>query len=192
MKLIIASNNKGKIREYKELLEPLGYETVSQSEAGVNLEAEETGETVAENAAIKARTIFVLKNCAVLADDSGLCVDALGGEPGVYSARYGGLNTDAERCALILDKLKGVSEDKRTARFVCAVHFIKPDGTELSVEGQCEGRIGYEPLGENGFGYDPVFMYGEKSFAQADPEFKNSVSHRAKALEKLLEALKEN
>ena len=100
----------------------------------------------------------------MLADDSGLCVDALGGEPGVYSARYGGLNTDAERCALILDKLKGVSEDKRTARFVCAVHFIKPDGTELSVEGQCEGRIGYEPLGENGFGYDPVFMYGEKSF----------------------------
>ncbi|WP_124101212.1 RdgB/HAM1 family non-canonical purine NTP pyrophosphatase [Ruminococcus sp. Marseille-P6503] len=189
MKLIIASNNKGKIREYKELLEPLGYEAVSQSEAGINTEAEETGETFAENAAIKARAIYKLKKCAVLADDSGLSVDALGGEPGVYSARYGGLSSDGERCGLILEKLKGVSEEKRGASFICAIHFIRPDGREISVEGRCEGRIGYSPLGENGFGYDPIFMYGEKSFAQADAEFKNSVSHRGKALAELLKAL---
>lgn len=189
MKLIIASNNKGKIREYKELLAPLGYEAVSQSEAGVNIEAEETGKTFAENAAIKARAIYELKKCAVLADDSGLAVDALGGEPGVYSARYGGLSTDEERCGLILEKLKGVEEENRGARFICVIHFIRADGTEISVEGRCEGRIGFGPLGENGFGYDPIFMYGEKSFAQADAEFKNSVSHRGKALAKLLRVL---
>lgn len=189
MKLIIASNNKGKIREYKELLEPLGYDVISQSEAGVNIEAEETGKTFAENAAIKARAIYDLKKCAVLADDSGLAVDALGGEPGVYSARYGGLSSDKERCDLILEKLKGVDEENRGARFICAIHFIRPDGSEISVEGRCEGKIGFAPLGENGFGYDPIFMYGDKSFAQVDAEFKNSVSHRGKALEKLLQTL---
>lgn len=190
MKLIIASNNKGKIREYKELLEPLGYDVISQSEAGVNIEAEETGKTFAENAAIKARAIYDLKKCAVLADDSGLAVDALGGEPGVYSARYGNLSSDKERCDLILEKLKGVPEGERGARFICAIHFIRPDGSEISVEGSCEGKIGFAPLGENGFGYDPIFMYGDKSFAQVDAEFKNSVSHRGKALKKLLMALK--
>ncbi len=189
MKLIIASNNKGKIREYKELLEPLGYDVISQSEAGVNIEAEETGKTFAENAAIKARAIYDLKKCAVLADDSGLAVDALGGEPGVYSARYGNLSSDKERCDLILEKLKGVPEGERGARFICAIHFIRPDGSEISVEGICEGKIGFAPLGENGFGYDPIFMYGDKSFAQVDAEFKNSVSHRGKALEKLLQTL---
>ena len=189
MKLIIASNNKGKIREYKELLEPLGYDVISQSEAGVNIEAEETGKTFAENAAIKARAIYDLKKCAVLADDSGLAVDALGGEPGVYSARYGGLSSDKERCDLILEKLKGVDEENRGARFICAIHFIRPDGSEISVEGRCEGKIGFAPLGENGFGNDPIFMYGDKSFAQVDGEFKNSVSHRGKALEKLLQTL---
>lgn len=189
MKLVIASNNKGKIKEYKQLLEPLGYEVMSQSEAGITLEAEETGSTYAENAAIKARAIYGMTKCAVLADDSGLSVDALGGEPGVYSARYGGELTDSERCMLILDKLKNVPDDKRTARFVCAIHFIKTDGSEISVFGKCEGTIGFEPLGENGFGYDPIFMYGDKSFAQVGAEVKNSVSHRANALKELVKAL---
>lgn len=190
MKLIIASNNKGKIREFKELLEPLGYEVVSQSEAGVDIEVEETGTTFAENSALKARAIFdITDNCAVLADDSGLVVDALDGEPGVYSARYGGLGTDAERTAFLLDKLKDVPDDERTARFVCCIHFIKANGEQITVEGTCEGNIGHEPIGENGFGYDPVFMYGDKSFAQVNAEVKNSVSHRANALKKLLEEL---
>ena len=191
LKLIIASNNKGKIREYKELLSPLGYEAISQSEAGVNIEVEETGTTFAENSALKAQAIFnMTENCAVLADDSGLMVDALGGEPGVYSARYGGLSTDAERTAYLLDNLKDISDDKRTARFMCCIHFIKADGTVVTAEGKCEGKIGYEPKGENGFGYDPVFMYGDKSFAQVPAEVKNSVSHRANALKNLIEKLK--
>ena len=191
MKLIIASNNKGKIREFKALLEPLGYEVMSQSEAGVNIEVEETGSTFAENSALKARAIFeITDNCAVLADDSGLVVDSLNGEPGVYSARYGGLGTDAERSEFLLEKMKDVPEGERTARFMCCIHFIKADGEEISVQGKCEGKIGYEPLGENGFGYDPIFMYGEKSFAQVEADVKNAVSHRANALKMLLEELK--
>ncbi len=190
MKLIIASNNKGKIREYKQILQPLGYEVISQSEAGVKLEAEETGTTFAENAEIKARAINELTDCAVLADDSGLIIDALGGEPGVYSARYGGLSTDSERIDLILHKMADVAEEKRTARFVCAIHFILCDGREITVEGKCEGKIGYKPVGENGFGYDPIFMYGDKSFAQVDASVKNSASHRANALKQLIEKLK--
>lgn len=190
MKVIIASNNKGKIREFKALLSPLGYEVVSQSEAGVNIEVEETGTTFAENSALKAKAIFdITENCGVLADDSGLVVDALNGEPGVYSARYGGLSTDSERTQLLLKNLKDVPDDKRTARFVCAIHFIKANGETVAVEGRCEGKIGYQPQGENGFGYDPVFMYGDKSFAQIPAEVKNTVSHRANALKKLLEKL---
>lgn len=191
MKLIIASNNKGKIREFKALLEPMGYEVVSQSEAGVDIEVEETGETFAENAALKARAIFdATENSAVLADDSGLVVDALNGEPGVYSARYGGLGSDAERSAYLLEKMQGVADENRTARFMCCIHFVNADGSEISVQGKCEGKIGYEPTGENGFGYDPVFMYGDKSFAQVGAEVKNAVSHRANALKLLLEELK--
>ncbi len=190
MKLVIASNNKGKIREYKQLLEPLGYEVCSQSEAGIDIEVEETGTTFAENSALKARAVYELCGCAVLADDSGLSVDALGGEPGVYSARYGGSTTDEQRIALVLRKLEGVTKDKRGAHFVCTIHFIKADGSEIAVEGRVYGSIGYEPLGENGFGYDPIFMYEGKSFAQVDAEVKNQVSHRAQALKKLLEELK--
>lgn len=191
MKLVIASNNKGKIREYKELLEPLGYKVVSQSEAGVDIEVEETGTTFAENSALKARAIYERLGCAVLADDSGLEVEALSGEPGVFSARYGGLSSQEERTALVLEKLEGVPEEKRGARFVCTIHFISPEIGEITVEGEVRGRIGEEPVGENGFGYDPIFMYGERSFAQISAEEKNAVSHRAEALRKLIEALKE-
>lgn len=189
MKLVIASNNKGKIREYKQLLEPLGYEVMSQSEAGVDLDVEETGTTFAENSALKARAAYKLCGCAVLADDSGLEIDALNGEPGVYSARYGGLGSDEERTALVLEKLKDVADDKRGAHFTCTIHFIKADGEEIAVEGKVFGKIGYEPVGENGFGYDPIFMYEGKSFAQVDAETKNAVSHRANALKALLKEL---
>lgn len=190
-KLIIASNNKGKIREYKQLLEPFGYDVVSQSDAGISIEVEETGTTFAENSALKARAIKRLAGgCAVLADDSGLVIEALNGEPGVYSARYGGLKTDEERSALVLEKMKNVPDENRNAFFACTIHFIKENGEEISVEGRVNGKIGYQPLGENGFGYDPIFMYGDRSFAQVDADVKNSVSHRANALKNLIEKLK--
>ena len=191
MKLIIASNNKGKIREYKQILEPMGFEVLSQSEAGIDLEADETGTTFAENSAIKARAIFGMTSCAVLADDSGLAVDALNGEPGVYSARYGGLETSEERSALVLEKLKDTPREKRGASFICCIHLILEDGREIVVEGSCTGWIGYEPVGDNGFGYDPIFMQGGRSFAQLPSEEKNRLSHRADALNKLIEKLKE-
>ncbi|MBQ7187303.1 MAG: RdgB/HAM1 family non-canonical purine NTP pyrophosphatase [Ruminococcus sp.] len=191
MKLIIASNNKGKIREYKQILEPMGFEVLSQSEAGINLEADETGTTFAENSAIKARAIFGMTSCAVLADDSGLAVDALNGEPGVYSARYGGLETSEKRSALVLEKLKDTPREKRGASFICCIHLILEDGREITVEGSCTGWIGYEPVGNNGFGYDPIFMQGGRSFAQLPSEEKNRLSHRADALNKLIEKLKE-
>ena len=191
MKLIIASNNKGKIREYKQILEPMGFEVLSQSEAGIDLEADETGTTFAENSAIKARAIFGMTSCAVLADDSGLAVDALNGEPGVYSARYGGLETSEERSALVLEKLKDTPREKRGASFICCIHLILEDGREITVEGSCTGWIGYEPVGDNGFGYDPIFMQGGRSFAQLPSEEKNRLSHRADALKKLIEKLKE-
>ena len=147
MKLVIASNNKGKIREYKQILEPLGYEVFSQSEAGLILDVEETGTTFAENSALKARAAFKLCRCAVLADDSGLEIDALDGEPGVYSARYGGLETDDERTALVLKKMKEIPDDKRGAHFTCTIHFIKADGEEIAVEGKVFGKIAHEPVG---------------------------------------------
>ncbi len=191
MKLVIASNNKGKIAEYKQMLCPLGYEVMSQSEAGITLEAEENGSTFEENAAIKARALFDEARCNVLADDSGLVIDALGGEPGVYSARYCGVPDSEGRNALVLEKMKDVPENKRNARFVAVIHFIYENGEEISVRGECEGSIGYAPKGDNGFGYDPIFMYDGKSFAEHTQEFKNSVSHRGKALEKLVNVLSE-
>lgn len=186
MKLIIASSNKGKLKEFSALLSPLGYEVYSAKEAGIDIEVEETGKTFAENSALKARAIYdICKEC-VLADDSGLCVDALGGAPGVYSARYGGLESEKERTALLLENMKDVPEDKRTAHFVCTIHFIYADGREIAVEGRVDGKIAFEPIGENGFGYDPVFLYNGVSFASVSQEEKNRVSHRANALKALL------
>ena len=186
MKLIIASSNKGKLKEFSALLSPLGYEVYSAKEAGIDIEVEETGKTFAENSALKARAIYdICKEC-VLADDSGLCVDALGGDPGVYSARYGGLESEKERTALLLENMKDVPEDKRTAHFVCTIHFIYADGREIAVEGRVDGKIAFEPTGENGFGYDPVFLYNGVSFASVSQEVKNQVSHRANALKALL------
>ena len=190
MKVILASNNKHKLEEIKKILTPLGYEVVSQAEAGVNIDVEETGITFEENAALKAQAVYDLTKNAVISDDSGLEVDYLNGAPGVYSHRYAGENaTDADRCAKLLSELNGVETAKRTARFVCVLCFIDDKGEKLVIRGTVEGIIGTEPKGENGFGYDPVFMYGDRSFAELSAEEKNSVSHRADALKKFAAAI---
>ncbi len=186
MDLILASNNKDKLREVREVMCPLGYSVISQSEAGIHLEADENGTTFAENSLIKAKAIYDITHKAVIADDSGLCVDALGGEPGVYSARYGGEEVDdIGRCYLVIDRLNGVEDEKRTARFVAVITYIDEQGEVKQFEGRIEGRIGYERVGENGFGYDPIFMVGDRSLAQFSPDEKNAVSHRGNALREL-------
>lgn len=188
-KMILASSNPHKLREFREILEPLGCEVISQKEAGIDCEPEETGATFEENSSIKARAIYEIAKCAVIADDSGLEVDALGGEPGVYSARYGGTRDDIAHNDLVISKLKGVPDEKRTARFVCAITYIDDSGNESHFLGKFEGRIGYEMKGEHGFGYDPIFMVGDRSSAEMTPEEKNAVSHRGKALRLLAEYL---
>ena len=186
MKLILATNNKNKLREVRQILEPLGYEVISQSEAGINIEVEETGETFEQNAELKAQAIYERTKTEVIADDSGLEVDALGGQPGVYSARYGGEGlSDSQRVSLLIDNMKDVDAENRTARFVCVLCYISSDGTKRFFKGTCEGKIGFEPKGENGFGYDPVFMVGEKSMSELSSDEKNQISHRGNALKKL-------
>lgn len=193
MKLIIATNNQGKVREIKQMLEPLGYEPVSLKDAQIEIEVEEDGETFEENAHLKAKAVYDICRCPVIADDSGLEVDFLGGAPGIYSARYAGEGaTDEQRIQKILDELDGVDVSLRTARFVCAMYCILDDDTEYSVRGTLEGFIGTEPLGENGFGYDPIFMVDEDtSVAMLPAEEKNRISHRANALKQLTEILAE-
>ncbi|MCC8043783.1 MAG: RdgB/HAM1 family non-canonical purine NTP pyrophosphatase [Oscillospiraceae bacterium] len=186
MRLILASNNKNKLREIQEMLSPIGYEVISQSQAGIDMEAEENGSTFEENAAIKADAIYALTHTAVIADDSGLEVDALGGAPGIYSARYA---PKGQGKKTLLANLEGVPDDKRTARFVCVICYIDPDGEKHYFRGECEGKIGYECIGESGFGYDPIFMYGDRSFAQLSADEKNAVSHRSMAIIKLREYL---
>lgn len=189
-KIVIASNNKGKIREIAEILSPYGYEAVPQKDSGAEVDVEETGNTFAENAAIKARAVYSICKTAVIADDSGLEVDILNGAPGVYSHRYAGENaSDADRNRKLLKELKDVSDEKRGAQFSCVICYIDENGSEELISGVCRGKIGYEPLGENGFGYDPVFMYGDRSFAQIGAEEKNKISHRAKALQGLCSLL---
>lgn len=191
-KIIFASNNKGKIRELKDILSPMGIEVVSQREAGFDIEADETGTTFAENSEIKAKAIYELAKIPVLADDSGLCVDALDGQPGVYSHRFAGENaTDEEKCRYILEKLENVSDEKRTARFICDMCFIDENGREYHAEGRCEGKIGREEKGNNGFGYDPIFVVGNRTLAELEEAEKNKISHRAEALKKMKEILKQ-
>ncbi len=187
MKLILATNNKNKLREFREILSPLGYEVVSQSEAGVNIEVEENGTTFAENAYIKCKAIYDFFKVPVISDDSGLEVDALNGAPGIYSARYA---EEGKRCLKVLSELENVPDEKRTARFVCCICFIDENGEKHIINGTCEGKIGYEKRGTNGFGYDPIFMYGDRSFAEISAEEKNKVSHRANALKGLEEYIR--
>ncbi len=189
MKIIAATKNKNKLREFGEILK--GFEIISQEEAGVDIDVEETGTTFEENSYLKAKAIYDITGITTIADDSGLCVDALGGEPGVYSARYGGEGYDDKgRVGLLLKNMKDVPDDERTARFVCVITLVGDEGV-LTARGECEGRIDYEPKGENGFGYDPVFYVDrfEKTLAEVTPEEKNSISHRGKALKIFAEKL---
>lgn len=192
-RLIIASNNAGKLREFKELLSPYGFDVVSMREAGFNEEIIEDGETFEENAHIKARAVFEATGEPTIADDSGLEIDFLDGAPGVYSARYAGEGaSDADRCAKVLSEMHGVARELRDARFVCTIYFIYAEDDEYSVRGEVQGYIGDEPHGENGFGYDPIFMVNDdESMAGLDDEEKNRISHRAVAFQKLSEILKE-
>ncbi len=191
MRVIAATKNKGKIREIAEILGKLGIEVISQADAGIDIEVIETGTSFIENARIKARAVSLLCDDAVLADDSGLCVDALDGAPGIYSARYSGEDaSDSENTTKLLGELEGVTN--REAYFETAVVFLFSDGRELSASGKVSGRITTEPSGEGGFGYDPVFHCTElnKTFGEATDDEKNSVSHRARALTALVELLK--
>ncbi len=193
-RVIIATNNAHKVTEIRDTFAGLGWECLSLREAGIDSDPEETGETFVENARIKARAAHELSGCAVLADDSGLIVDALDGAPGVYSSRYAGEDgNDAANNALLLKNLEGVSEKDRTAHFSCVLVFIDEDGTETVAEGRVDGLIGFEEQGSEGFGYDPLFLPddfdNEKTFAELGLAEKQKVSHRARALASLLEQL---
>lgn len=192
-RLVIASDNAGKIREFRALLEPYGFDVISMREAGFSGEIVEDGDTFAENAHIKARAVFEATGLPTIADDSGLVIDFLNGAPGVYSARYAGEGaSDEERCAKVLDEMLGVERELRDARFVCTIYFIYAEDEEYSVRGEVCGYIGDEPVGENGFGYDPIFMLNDdESMATIGDEEKNEISHRAMAFNKLSEILKE-
>lgn len=185
-RIVFATGNTHKMIEIRQILEDLGMPVISMKEVGVDPEIIEDGTTFEENALIKAREVAkLLPNDIVLADDSGLEVDALNKEPGIYSARYAGENTSYEiKNQLILDRVKDVPEEKRTARFACAVAAVFPDGTEKVVRENMEGRIAYESAGANGFGYDPIFYLPEYGCTSAElsPEDKNAISHRGKAL----------
>ena len=190
MKIILASNNKNKLREFREILQPRGFEVLSLSDCNINIDIEETGTTFVENATIKAKTIYNMTKLPCIADDSGLVVAYLNREPGIYSSRYAGENaSDHDRCNLILSKLENVPIELRESRFVCAICYINANGEVKTVSGTCEGYIGFEEKGQNGFGYDPIFMYGAKSFAELSAEEKNLISHRSNALKKLVEIL---
>lgn len=184
-RIIFATGNEGKMKEIRLILADLGIEVLSLKEAGINPEIEENGKTFEENAVIKARAVMEEAGTLVLADDSGLEIDYLNGEPGVYSARYLGEDTSYRiKNQSLLDRLKGVQEEKRTARFVCVIAAAFPDGRILTARGTIEGIIGYEERGEGGFGYDPIFWLPEYgcSTAELTMEKKNELSHRGKAL----------
>ena len=191
MKFVLASHNRGKLKEMQEILGQLGVEVVLQSDVGLDLEPEENGTTFAENAAIKAKAVMEACGLPAIADDSGLCVDALTGAPGIYSARYGGLDSDAARYQLLLNNLRGATN--RAAHFHTAIICAFPNGDVLQAEGDCHGTIAFAPRGEGGFGYDPVFYVPElrKTFAQLTAEEKNAISHRGNALRAFAVELKE-
>lgn len=190
--IIFATENAGKIREVEAMFEGMGVSVKTMKEAGIRANIIEDGSTFMENAVKKAKTIASYTKAIVLADDSGLVIDHLNGEPGIYSARYLGEDTPYEvKNAKLLSRMEGVEEAKRSARFVCAMAAVMPDGEVLQTEGVMEGIIGYEAAGENGFGYDPIFYLPEfgMSSAQISPEQKNEVSHRGKALRKMQKLL---
>ena len=190
MRFVLATHNPGKLREMGEILKDFGIEVVSPRDLGITVDVEETGTTFAENALLKAKAICKEANLPAIADDSGLCVDALNGAPGVYSARYGGEGLDDKgRYMLLLSSLRGAPT--RAAHFACAVACAFPNGDTLTAEGRCDGSIAYAPLGEGGFGYDPVFLLlgTGKTFGQLTQEEKSAVSHRGRALREFSEKL---
>ena len=183
MKVVLASQNKKKIVEMRDILSKMGVEVLSQADVGLNLEPEETGATFEENARIKARAVMEAAGMPAIADDSGLMVDALGGEPGVYSARYGGPGLDdTGRGQLLLRNMAGQTD--RQGKYVSVICCVFPDGREILSRGECAGLLTEEPAGDGGFGYDPIFFLPQlgKTMAQITPEEKNQISHRAKAL----------
>ena len=195
MKIVLASKNPHKLVEINEITQKFGFELVLQSELGVDLDVEENGTTFEENSLIKARAVMEATGLPALADDSGICVDALGGAPGVYSARYGGDESldDWGRLQLLLKNMEDVPDGKRQAKFVCVITMVTPEGETIQARGEVHGEILRQPAGSNGFGYDPVFYYPPfgKTMAEADASEKNQVSHRANALKIFNEKLKE-
>ena len=183
-KFVLATHNPGKLKEMSSILSRFGVEVVSPKELGITVDVEETGTTFAENAMLKAKTICAAAGLPAIADDSGLCVDALNGGPGVYSARYGGEGLDDKgRYTLLLNSMRG--QATRAAHFTCSIACAFPNGDTLTAEGQVQGTIAFAPMGEGGFGYDPVFFVPEKAktFGQLTAEEKSAISHRGRALE---------
>ena len=185
MKVILASKNQHKLTELSAILSQLGFEIALESEYGLDIDVEETGTTFEENSFLKADAVMKASGLPVLADDSGLMVDALDGAPGVYSARYGHKASDKERTAYLLENMKDVPEERRGAKFVCVITCLFPDGRKIVARGECPGVIARAPHGENGFGYDQVFYLPElgMTYAELPSEQKNAISHRARALQ---------
>ena len=195
MKVVLASKNKHKLVEISKITEKFGFDLVLQSELGVDIDVEETGTTFEENSLLKAEAVMKATGLPALADDSGIAVDALNGEPGIYSARYGFDESldDWGRLELLLKNTEHVPDGQRQAQFVCVISFITPDGKVIQARGEIHGELTREPAGENGFGYDPIFYYPPlcKTTAELSPEEKNEVSHRANALKLFYEKMKE-
>lgn len=192
-RIVFATGNAGKVKEIQMILADMGMEVVSMKEAGITIDIEEDGKTYEENAMIKARAVAAFTDDIVMADDSGLEIDYLNGEPGIYSARYLGEDTSYRvKNANLIERLAGVPDEQRTARFVCAIAAVLPGGRELTTRATIEGRIDYEEKGSNGFGYDPIFYVPQfdKTTAELTEEQKNQVSHRGKALELMKEELR--
>ena len=195
MRVVLASKNQHKLKEISKITEKFGMELVLQSELGVDIDVEETGTTFEENSLLKAEAVMKATGLPALADDSGIAVDALNGEPGIYSARYGFDDTldDWGRLLLLLKNTEHVPDGQRQAQFVCVITFVTPQGETIQARGEIHGELTREPAGENGFGYDPIFYYPPlgKTTAELSPEEKNEVSHRANALKLFYEKLKE-
>lgn len=192
MRIVIATGNQDKVREINEILSGTDFEAVSMKSIGINPDIVEDADTFEGNALIKAKAVHALVNDYVMADDSGLCIDALDGAPGVYSARFCGENsTYQEKFDKIFEMLKDVPNDKRTAHFVCAIAVVRPDGSSFTVKEQCDGILQETPMGSNGFGYDPIFYVPEfgVTTAQMEPEQKHKISHRGKALASMVAKL---
>ena len=195
MKVVLASKNAHKLEEISKITEKFDMELILQSTLGIDLDVEENGQSFEENSFIKAKAVMEATGLPALADDSGICVDALNGEPGIYSARYGFDESldDRGRMMLLLKNMEAVPDGKRQAKFVCVITMVTPDGQTIQARGEVHGELTREPRGENGFGYDPIFFYPPTGCTTAElpPEKKNALSHRGQALRVFYEKLKE-